>query len=125
MRFLIAALVCVVIAAGAPALLLGLYEPPLALGLTILVLLIHAGDVKTTADIGITPGVEETWNPKLYGLKPKLGRVVVIKLAIMTASYVIAMAAARFSLAASIVFLAISGGVTAKAVIGNIRLLYR
>lgn len=123
MKFLIAALACVVVAIAAPALALGPIEPAWLFGLTVLVLLIHAGDIKTTADIGITPGVEEVWNEKLYGRKPKLGRVIAIKLPLMILTYVIAMFAARYSVAASIVFLAISGGITAKAVIGNVRIL--
>ena len=56
MKFILPALLCVVIAAGAPALLFGMHDPLWLFGLTILVLLIHAGDIKTTADIGITPG---------------------------------------------------------------------
>jgi hypothetical protein len=124
MKFLIAALLCVVIAAGAPALLFGLYEPLWLFGLTVVVLLIHAGDIKTTAGIGITPGVEEVWNEKLYGRKPKLGRVIAVKLPLMILTVVVSMAVAGLNPIASILFLAISGGITAKAVIGNIRLLY-
>lgn len=124
MKFILPALLCVVIAAGAPALLFGMHDPLWLFGLTILVLLIHAGDIKTTADIGITPGVEEVWNEKLYGRKPKLGRVIAVKLPPMILTVVISMAVAGINPIASLVLLAISGGITLKAVVGNIRLLY-
>jgi hypothetical protein len=86
--------------------------------------LIHVADIVTTVQCGRpNNGCVEVNAPGLYGREPSLGRVLAVKVPIMVATAALTLLVARKSPFAAGLFLALSGGITGAAVVGNVRIL--
>lgn len=85
--------------------------------------LIHVADAYTTHICVKRPNCRET--NSLYGSdKPSLKTIVGIKGATILGSYLISKKVSEFSPAAGVTFLGVSGVVTGKYVLGNIKILW-
>lgn len=86
---------------------------------------VHVLDIVTTTQCGKpNNGCVEKWNEGLYGREPKLGRVLLVKVPMMALTHLIYDKVSPRNPAAAYTFFAISGVVTGKAVVGNIRVLW-
>lgn len=88
-------------------------------------MVVHALDIVTTIRCGQKDiDCRETRAPGVYGEKPKAWRVLAVKLPIMAGSWILGREAAKRSPAAGYVFYGISGGLTGRDVVGNIRIVF-